>query len=130
MALAMTPAQKVAAYIKLRDHIKQAKEEFESSIEKPKLAMAKLEAELLDDLNKSGADSIAAKGVGTVYRNTQYSATVENREAFIEFVNANGWDAVDLKANKTFVREYITEKGAIPPGVKFTQVETVGIRRS
>lgn len=130
MALAMTPAQKVAAYIKLRDHIKQAKEEFEKSIEKPKLAMAKLEADLLDDLNNSGADSIAAKGIGTVYRNTQYSATVEDRDAFIKFVNEAGWDAVDLKANKSFVREYVEEKGEIPPGVKFTQVATVGVRRN
>jgi len=126
----MTPTEKVAAYIRLRDYEKKAKEEFEASLERVRVAKTKLEVELLEDLNTLGADSIAAKGVGTVYRNTVTSVTVENRDEFMKFVSENGWDAVDLKANKTFVREYLEEKGSIPAGVKFSQVVTIGVRRS
>jgi hypothetical protein len=126
----MTPAQKVAAYIKLRDFKKAAEAAFKKSLERPQEAMDKLEAELLADLNASGANSLACDS-GTVYRNMQMSATVENRDAFRNFVlQSNLWDAVDLKANKTFVREYMEEQKQEIPGLKVTQIATVGIRRS
>lgn len=126
----LTPAQKVAAYIKLRDYIKAAKDEFEKSLERPNSAMEKLEAELLDHLNQSGANSLSCDD-GTVYRNTQFSATVENREAFRDFVEKNNlWEAMDIRANKTFVREFMEEKGDGMPGIKTSTRVTVGVRRS
>jgi hypothetical protein len=126
----MTPAQKVANYIRLRDHKKAATEEFNKSMERVTLAMEKLEAELLNDLNISGAKSLACPE-GTVYRQVQLSATVENRDQFRDFVvSQNLWEAMDIKANKTFVREYMDTNGATVPGVKVTQIATVGIRRS
>lgn len=126
----MKPAEMVANYIRLRDYKKAADEEFKKSMEKVNLAMGKLEAQMLEHLNESGANSIACDQ-GTVYRNTQYSATVEDRETFRNWVITNEeWEAVDLKANKTFVKDYANEKGEVPPGVKFTQMHTVGVRRS
>src|SRR5262245_66427026 len=81
----MTPAQMVAAYIKLRDFKKAAEDEFKTSMKRTHEAMEKLEAMLLDQLNQTGANSLACDD-GTVYRNMQMSATVENREAFREYV--------------------------------------------
>lgn len=126
----MTPADKVAAYIRLRDHKKAAEEEFKDSMKRTNMAMEKLEGELLDHLNASGANSLACSA-GTVYKNTQLSATVENREAFLDYVKENDlWEAMDVKANKTFVKEFMEEKGVALPGLKVTQLATVGIRRS
>lgn len=126
----LTPAQKVAAYIKLRDYMKAAETEFAESLKRPREAMEKLEAELLEHLNATGANSLACDG-GTVYRNIQFSATVENREAFKEFVEKNDlWEAMDIRANKTFVREYMEEKGQELPGIKTSSRATVGVRRS
>lgn len=126
----MTPAEKVAAYIKLRDFKKAAEDAFKKSMARPNEAMDKLEAELLDELNTSGANSLACDA-GTVYKNMQMSATVEDREAFKNFVLQNNlWDATDLKANKTFVREYMESQKAAIPGLKVTTLQTVGIRRS
>lgn len=125
----LTPAQKVAAYIKLRDHKKAAEESFKDSLKRVVEAMAKLEAELLQHLIDTGASSLAADGVGTVYRNTRVSATVEDRAAFRKFCQQHD-EAMDLKANVTFVKEFMEEHGQPVPGIKVTQMHTVGVRRS
>lgn len=126
----LTPAERVAAYIRLRDYKKAAEEEFKNSLKRVNDAMEKLEGELLNDLNASGANSLSCDA-GTVYKNTQLSATVENREAFREYVVKNDlWEAMDIKANKTFVKEFMEREGTPLPGVKVTQIATVGVRRS
>lgn len=126
----LTPAERVAAYIRLRDYKKAAEEEFKNSLKRVIDAMEKLEGELLNDLNASGANSLSCDA-GTVYKNTQLSATVENREAFREYVVKNNlWEAMDIKANKTFVKEFMEREGTPLPGVKVTQIATVGVRRS
>lgn len=126
----LTPGQMVAAYIKLRDYVKAAETEFTESLKRPRDAMEKLEAQMLEHLNQTGGNSLACD-TGTVYRNTQFSATVENREAFKAFVEQNNlWEAMDIRANKTFVREYMEEKGQEMPGVKTSTRATVNVRRS
>src|SRR5262245_23219793 len=114
----MSPAEMVAMYIKLRDYKKMAQDEFDRSLEKVTAGMKKLEAKLLEHLNVNQLDNVAAKGIGTAYRNTSHSATVEDREVFRDFIlNNDGWALVDLRANKKTVREAI-EKGMTIPGVK------------
>lgn len=126
----LTPAQMVAAYIKLRDYKKSADDEFKNSMKRTNEAMEKLEGQLLEHLNTSGGDSLKCPE-GTVYKNTQTTATVENREAFKAYVEQHDlWEAMDIRANKVFVREYMEEKGVAIPGVKVTQLATVGVRRS
>lgn len=125
----MTPAQKVAAYIKLRDYKKAAEEEFKNSLKRTNEAMDKLEGDLLNHLNETGANSLACDE-GTVYKNVQVSATVDNREAFRAYVEEHDlWEAMDIRANKTFVRDFMDRTGTPLPGVKVTQVATVGVRR-
>lgn len=126
----LTPAEQVGAYIRLRDFKKSAEDEFKKSMTKVNTAMDKLEAELLDNLNTTGANSLSCDS-GVVYKNTHLSATVENRDVFLTHVRKNElWEALDLKASKTFVKEYMEEHGVSLPGLKVTQVATVGVRRS
>lgn len=123
------PAELVAIYIGLRDAKKAAEAEFKKSMERTNQGMEKLEGILLQKLQELGADSLSCEQ-GTVYRNTQHSATVQDRAMFREWVESTGnWDAVDLKANKVAVRELL-EAGNEVPGVKFTSVHTVGVRRA
>ena len=125
----MTPAQRIEAYVRLRDYKKQQQEAFAKSMERTNQAMQLLENQLLQDLDASGAQSLAC-GAGTVYRTIQLSATVEDREEFMKHVRAHdNWDILDVKANKTAVRE-ILEAGGSVPGVKITQYAQVGIRRA
>jgi hypothetical protein len=126
----LTPAERVAAYVRLRDYKRAAEEEFKKSLSRVVEAMNKLEAELLNDLDTVGGNSLACDG-GTVYKRIELSATVENREAFLGYCADNSvWEAMDIKANKTFVKDFMERNGASLPGVKVTQMATVGVRRS
>lgn len=126
---ALTPAQRIEAYIKLRDFKQQSEEKFKQSLVRVNEAMQQLEGELLQDLQNTGADSLACPD-GTVYRRTELSASVEDRTKFLEFVsNEAGFDALDVRANKTFVKERI-EAGEAVPGVKVSQILKIGVRRS
>lgn len=128
MSEAITPAKMVEQYIVLRDHKKAADAEYKKSMERVNQAMEKLEGMLLKHLQEAGADSIACKA-GTVYRNTQNSATVKDMQAFRDWVITNdGWDVVDLRANKVAV-EALLKEGTEVPGVNFTSIHTVGVRR-
>ncbi len=123
-----TPATRVQAYIRLRDFKKTQEDAFKKSMERVHLALEKLEAELLDDLNQSGANSIACDE-GTVYRHSRFSATVENRADFLNAVREGEmWEALDVRANGPFIRDQL-DKGIIVPGVKTSNMATVSVRR-
>jgi hypothetical protein len=129
MTTTKTPAELVEAYIKLRDKKKAAQDEFKKSLETTNQIMEQLEGILLTMLETTGGDSFACPA-GTVYRNTENSATVQDKPAFRAWVESTGnWDAVDLRANKVAVKQML-DAGEEVPGVKFTSIHTVGVRRS
>jgi len=119
----------VGKYIMIRDHIEQAEEEFKKEMERVKAAKAKLEGQFLDYLNQIGAEHIGTPH-GTVYRNTQTSAKVEDREVFRAYVQEHDlWHAMDIRANKAAIRDIVESTGEPVPGVTLTSFATVGIRR-
>lgn len=125
-----TPAAKVAMYVKLRDHKRAAEEEFKKSMERVNQALTKLEGELLAHLDETGGTSLKCKE-GTVYKSTTLNCSVEDRDAFLEYVvNEGKWDALDVKANKTFVKELMEAESPIPPGIKTSQYTSIGVRRA
>lgn len=125
-----SPADMVAMYIRLRDHKKAAEDEFKKSMARVNEGMDKLEGEMLEHLNQSGANSLSCES-GTAYKSRKTSVTVQEEEVFLEYVRANDlWAALDVKANKTFVQKRMDEEEEIPPGLKITQVDIVGVRRS
>lgn len=125
----MNQKEMVGAYVKLRDHKLAADKEFKKSMERVNEAMQVLEAKMMSSLNDTGANNIKTE-FGTVYINTKHTATVKDRKKFLEHVVVNNlWDALDARANKTFIREQ-AEEGIEIPGVKLTSVKTVGVRRS
>jgi hypothetical protein len=122
----MNTQEKIEAYIRLRNHKKQAKEEFEKSLEKVNAAMEVLENQLLADLNELGSESVRSKS-GTVYKRVETSVSVEDKEAFRAFAEEYGPEIMDVRANKTVVRE-LTESGVTVPGVKITSTTLIGVR--
>jgi len=126
----VTVAEKVRQYLRLRDYKKQAEEEFKKSMARVVEGMKMLEGELLAAIDASGMDHIGGRGTGTVYRRMELSCTVEDREAFLGDCIANDeWDALDVKANKTYVRARLDKGESLPPGVKVSTYLTVGVRR-
>lgn len=122
----MNTQEKIEAYIRLRNHKKQAKDEFEKSLEKVNAAMEVLEGQLLADLDELGSESVRSKS-GTVYKRVETSVSVEDKDTFKAFAQDYDEALMDVRANKTVVRE-LTEAGVHVPGVKITQTTLIGVR--
>lgn len=120
----------VESYVRLRDHKEAAEKEFKKGMERVVAGMGKLEALMLKHLQDTGGTSLACKGTGTVYIKTRESATVKDREAFLEFIVKNDlWIGLDARANKPFIKQYMDQHGAEVPGVKWSAIQQVGVRR-
>lgn len=119
---------KVEQYVKLRDYKKKADDEFKESMTRVNEAMKKLEAELMKGLDEQGVESIRGE-TGTAYIKTQTSASVKDREEFLKFVfTTKNLELLDVRANKKIVRE-LGEQGTAVPGVNYTELKQVGVRR-
>lgn len=121
---------RIAQFLALRDKIAAIKEEQAKALQPFNAAKAKLEEILQEHLKTANLDSIRVKGIGTAYKATESSATVQDADAFRSFVLQTGdWDMADIRANKAHVRKHIEKHGNVPPGVKFTQAVTINVRR-
>lgn len=128
--MALNIAVVIDGYIKLR----RAKEELS---EKHKLEMApimsnmiKLEAFLMNELNKAGVDSLSAKGIGTAFKQTTTSITSEDWPATLDWIKENNaWEMLERRVSKAAAQEYIEANGDIPPGLKVAMDVVVRIRK-
>lgn len=124
----MNSEERIAMYVKLRDHKQAAKKEFDRGMERVNQAMEKLEADMMADMHQLGLKSLPTEA-GTAYLKTTATASVKDRDAFLDWVLSNeNYELLDVKANKTVVRE-LFNNGTDVPGVNYAEVETVGVRR-
>lgn len=120
--------ERVKQYVQLRDGYDAAKKEFDAKTKRIKEAIAKLEAEFLDHLNKEGLKNIGAD-TGTVYKIPRYSVSVKDREEYLRYVfSTKNLEALDVRANKKVVKDLL-EKGEEVPGIKYTESTQIGVRR-
>jgi hypothetical protein len=126
---ALTPAEMVTMYIKLRDTKKLKDDEHKKSLARIIEGMTKLEGLLLAHLQAAGTDS-AACAAGTVYKRIETSVSVEDPVAFDAWVMDQTDNSVlDIKPNKTAIKGMLERNEPIPPGVKITQIALVGVQR-
>jgi len=122
--------KRAAQYVHLRDTVKAIKEKHKAELAPYNDAMEKLEALFMQELNNTHQDS-AKTASGTVYKTTRKTASLDDPDAFMRFViGGEYWDLLDRKANATAVEEFLNDNQALPPGVKFTAVEEIGVRRA
>lgn len=127
------PAKKVDVrikqYIECREAIKAANEEHEKSI-KPLVELQNMLTGWLQKfMGDHGADSVKSE-FGTCYTSTKYTASLADPKAFMDYViSTKNFDLLDRKANVTAVKDHVSEKGALPPGVNLSAIETIGVRR-
>jgi hypothetical protein len=121
---------RVEQYVKLRDMIKAIKDRHKEELAGPTATLEKLNAVMLAHLDTIGGDSVKTE-FGTVSRTRKRSATIADMSAFWDFIVANDmFEMVDKKANVPLVEEYIETNGTVPPGINFSTIEVVGVRRS
>lgn len=117
-------------YVITRDKIKEVDDAHKEKMRPARDLLEKLNNDLLALLNEAGGDSIKT-AAGTAYRTEKASASLEDAQAFRDHVIANEqFDMLDWKANVKAVADYISEYDEPPPGVKYSTVMLVGVRRS
>lgn len=125
----VTIEQRIDQYVKLRDMIKAKDDAHKKAMEPYRETLEKLNGVMLNHLNTIGADSVKASS-GTVYRTTKRSASLEDGDAFMRHViTKEAWELLDRKANVAAVEAYFGENGVLPPGVKISSQQVVGVRR-
>ena len=127
----MKLSEAVSLYIQMRDKKAQMKADFEASVAPLTEKMDKLEAKLLDVFNKTGMDSVKTE-FGTAYATTRTTASVADREAFMDYVKANEeWALLEVRTSKTAVEQYRSANdNELPPGINLREERVVNIRRS
>lgn len=127
----MKLSEAVTLYIQLRDKKAQMKSDFDASVAPLNEKMEKLEAKLLDVFNKTGMDSVKTEH-GTAYTAVRTTASVADREAFMDFVKANEeWSLIEVRAAKTAIEQFRDNNdNELPPGINIRSERVVNIRRS
>ena len=127
----MKLSEAVTLYIQLRDKKAQMKSDFDASVAPINEKMEKLEAKLLDVFNKTGMDSVKTEH-GTAYTAVRTTASVADREAFMDFVKANEeWSLIEVRAAKTAIEQFRDNNdNELPPGINIRSERVVNIRRS
>ena len=120
----------VSLYIKMRDKKAQMKAEFDASVAPLNEKMEKLEAKLLDVFNKTGMDSVKTE-FGTAYTTTRVTASVADREIFMNHVKENDdWALLEVRAAKSAIEQYRENNNDLPPGISMRDERVVNVRRS
>jgi hypothetical protein len=127
----MKLSEAVEIYIKLRDKKAQMKAEFDAKVAPINEKMDKLEAQLLDVFNKTGMDSVKTE-FGTAYSTTRTTASIADREVFMEHVKSNeDWGLLEVRVSKTAVEQYREQHDDdLPPGVNIREERVVNVRRT
>lgn len=122
--------QFIDRYIKLRDKKAEMKAAFDISVGKIDEAMQKVENVILEHLNNTGTNSVGSDS-GTAFKQQMTSATVGDRDAFINYVRTNdAYTLLDVRANKTAITEFKEANNDLPPGVVWREETVVRIRRA
>ncbi len=120
----------LAKYVQLRDKKQELDKAHKEKMAKFTDVMRKIECHLLDYFQDTGVDSVKTEA-GTAYRTIRTTATVADRDIFLEFVRDNdAWAFLESRANKSAVEQYLDEHQELPPGVNVNRIATVNIRRS
>lgn len=118
-------------YMALREQEARLQADYEASVAPVKAKKEKIERALLGFMDKMGVDKLNSRGVGTFYRSTRTTASVADREVFMNFVKQNQeWELLEVRASKTNVDAYLETHQELPPGVNVNRFVTARFQRS
>lgn len=125
----MPTIQQVAeGYVTLRNFKRSLEAKHKEELKPINVDMKKMEAFMLDLLNKQGAQNVST-AEATIYKSKRVSVKTENWQDFFEFVQANeAWHFLTKSVSKTMVQEYLEEEGVLPPGLSISTEQILGVR--
>jgi len=120
----------IERYIAARDMKTKLDNAHKAKLEPLVAAMEKTESAILEFLDKNHMDSAKCEA-GTAYRASKTSATVHDFDAFMDFVRENdAWHFLEKRVAKTQVDEYVAIHKDLPPGINYTRMASLNIRRA
>jgi len=123
----------IAKYIATRDLIAEKTKALEAELAELKEFQKKREAWLLGKMDSLGIETMRAKDVGTCFVDWKDSVSVADPDAFLGWVHED-WENrrtfLTNAANKTAVKQRLSENELPPPGVNYVKVKDVKIRRA
>ena len=126
----MKVSELVEKYIDLRNKKAQLKAEYDEKVSKIDGNLDKIEAKFLEVFDETGMESIRTE-FGTAFASVRASATIADREAFMDFVKKNDeWPLLQISASKPAVAQYVSAMDSVPPGINWRTERVVSIRRS
>ena len=128
-AASLEVEKRIGQYLSVRKVIKEIEARHEKELAKPKETLNLLTGLLMKLLETVGADSVKTNE-GTCFNSTRYSASLADPKAFMDYIKTHeAWDLLDRKANATAVKEFVAEKGFLPPGANLSAIRTINVRR-
>lgn len=119
----------VAKFIELRDERDALKKRHSRELEAITDKMDRIQNAILKLFQRTGQKS-ARTTAGTPYIQTRVSASVADRDAFLQFVRDNdAFEFLENRVSKTAVQQYMEEREETPPGVKVTTMQVINITR-
>ncbi len=137
-SLNLSADQLVQEYLKLKDYLAAEAKRFAEFCKPYREQQERLEAQMLDMLNKLGGDgkqSIKTES-GTFFRVTITTPKIIDREKYLDIVLDNWWTfgngMLQLGApKKEAIDTYLSEhNGALPDGVEISTYVNLNVRRS
>lgn len=126
----MKMSELVGKYIDARNRKAQLKAEYDMKAGKLDEVMSKIEAKLIQVFEETGMDSVKTE-FGTAYTTTRTTASVADREAFMEYIRANDeWPLMEVRASKAAIEQYKSIHEELPPGINWREERVVNVRRS
>lgn len=122
--------KRISQYVSLRDKIKVLEETHKKAMAPYKEMLDTLGNIVLKHMQDTNVESVKT-GEGTAYISERSSVSLQDAEAFMQYVIANqAWELMDRKANAPAVEAFIKKTGGLPPGAKFNKMIKVGVRRA
>lgn len=118
------------AHINIRDARAALSKQFQDADADLKKSQERLEAAMLDHLNKHGMESVRTDA-GTFYRQEEIKPSAGDWQALYDWIKEHdAWDALERRIKKTFISEYMeAHGGGLPPGVSVYREFVVRVRR-
>jgi len=132
MSQPVTAEAVISAYIKTRDEIEAKEKAVKAEVAELKAVQEKRAMWLMGTMDKIGATSIKGNA-GTCFVDWKDSATVSDAPAFLDWVHSD-WEEnktfLENRVSKTAVKQRLEDGKTPPPGVSYTKVKDIKIRRS
>jgi hypothetical protein len=132
---ALTVDKAVEKYVELRDRKASLKAAYESEAEQLTELQGHIEQYIREKMHELGVTSFKTDH-GTAFRQYKESATVADWDTILDYIKDNdAYHLLERRVSKTAVKDLMSERrdgtyeNPPPPGVNFTRIESMGIRR-